>query len=161
MWRRAIAKDGVCAPTSFYTSPLTRCLQTTQVTWESVPLPPSTNKQPKVKEALRELFGIHTCDRRSSAAQIRARFPAAIVGSEISDADELWTPDRRETLEEHAELWRGFLRRLFEEDGAEFVSLTTHSGAVRALYLAIGHPDVWVANGATVAVMVRAVREGG
>ena len=69
-WDHAIQSDGVCAPTSFYTSPLRRCLQTAMVTWGNVKALPDPSP-PVVVEALREIFGVHTCDKRGKASQMR------------------------------------------------------------------------------------------
>ncbi|OQO13159.1 hypothetical protein B0A48_02623 [Cryoendolithus antarcticus] len=152
-WTNAIKMDQVAAPTSFYTSPLRRCLQTVATTWQNVAgLPPS--KSPIVHESLREIFGVHTCDKRSSTSQIQAEFPYFELSPGLTADDRLWTPDHRETMQEHAELWRNFLQDLFENDESTYVSITTHSGATRALYLAIGHPDVWTAAGSVVPIVV-------
>lgn len=68
----------------------------------------------------------------------------------------LWVPEVRETIEEHAVRVRGFLDDLFVNDGSEIVSVTAHSGTILALYVVIGHPEVRVAPGAVVPVVVRA-----
>ncbi|OQO07305.1 hypothetical protein B0A48_07002 [Cryoendolithus antarcticus] len=156
-WTNAIKTDKVAAPTSFYSSPLRRCLQTVETTWQNIPgLPPS--KPPVVHESLREIFGVHTCDKRRSTSQIQAEFPYFDLSLIQTADDTLWTTDRRETMQEHAELWQQYLQDLFDNDESTYVSITTHSGATRALYLAIGHPDVWTAAGSVVPIVVRGRR---
>lgn len=45
------------------------------------------------------------------------------------------------------------------EDDASVLSFTAHSGAIRALYVAAGHREVWVAPGTMVPVLVKAELE--
>ena len=111
-----------------------------------------------MREPLRELFGVHTCDKRGPASKIGTDYPQFVTPPDFSEDDTLWTPEHREPLEEHSRLWQDFLHELFSTDGSTYVSLTTHSGATRALYLAIGHPDVWTAAGSVVPIVVRARR---
>jgi broad specificity phosphatase PhoE len=156
-WAKAIQNDGVCAPTSFYTSPLRRCLHTAQLTWSTILKHPQA-KSIVVKEHLREIFGVHTCDKRGATSTIRHDYPQFVIPTDFAEKDTLWNPGYRETLDEHSRLWQEFLQELFATDDSTFVSLTTHSGATRALYLAIGHPDVWTAAGSVVPIVVRAQR---
>ncbi|KAK4501840.1 hypothetical protein PRZ48_007649 [Zasmidium cellare] len=154
-WKEALEVSKVPAPDRHYTSPLTRCLQTARLTFADVPLPSGNSFRPIVKEALREIHGVHTCDKRSSRDEILSQFPEFALEPGFSDEDELWKPDHRETLEERIPLMRQFLHEVFQDAESTFISLTTHSGAIRALYKAIGHPDVWVAAGAVVPIVVR------
>lgn len=155
-WKQALEVSKIPAPQKHYTSPLTRCLQTVQLTFKDVPLPPEHPFRPVVKEALREVHGVHTCDKRGSRDRIQSRFPDFEIEPGLSEQDELWKPNHRETLEERVPVMHHFLTELFRDTNATFVSLTTHSGAIRALYKAIGHPDIWVAAGAVVPLVVRA-----
>lgn len=125
-------------------------------TFAGVPLPLERPFRPVVKEALREIHGVHTCDKRSSRDHIQSNFPGFEIEPGFSKQDELWRPDHRETFDERVPVMQEFLEELFRDNVATFVSLTTHSGALRALYKAIGHPDVWVAAGAVVPIVVRA-----
>lgn len=156
-WNEAIARSKVCPPTAFYTSPLRRCLQTIEATWSKVS-GISTSAAPIVREQLREIFGVHTCDRRGPTSWIREHYPDFVLPPDTPEEDPWWTPDHRETLEQHSQLWREFLCELFDGDDSTYVSITTHSGAIRALYHALGHPDVWTAAGSCVPIAVRARR---
>jgi broad specificity phosphatase PhoE len=120
-----------------------------------VQLPDGRNLRPIVKEAIREAFGVHTCDKRSTRSWIHSEFPEYIIEPGFPEVDELWTPHKRETLDEHAAMVKEFLDEVFSDDSATFISVTTHSGTIRALYLAIDHPDVWVAAGSVIPVVIR------
>ena len=122
-------------------------------------LPDGRNFQPIVKEAIREVYGVHTCDKRSTCSWIQSEFPEYIIEPGFAEVDDLWTPQKRETLDEHTSMVKEFLDEVFRDDSATFMSITTHSGTIRALYLAIGHPDVWVAAGAVIPVVIRRAGE--
>ncbi|PIA89057.1 hypothetical protein CB0940_07286 [Cercospora beticola] len=151
-WLHASQVDKVPLPQTIYSSPLIRALQTTSLAFQDIP---ELKFKPIIKESLREITGVHTCDKRSSKSSIEAEFPEYQVESEMTEEDTRWKVDRRETLTERVEVINDFLAKVFSEDPSTFVSLTTHSGAIRALYQAIGHPDVWVAAGAVVPIVIR------
>jgi len=75
LWARLFQQQGIEAPQSYYTSPLTRCLQTANYTYGGLPLPSYYPFVPTVKELLREGISIHTCDRRSNRTYIANNFP--------------------------------------------------------------------------------------
>ncbi|KAI1653355.1 phosphoglycerate mutase-like protein [Daldinia decipiens] len=153
-WRNAIA-TGMPAPQKYYTSPLARCLATTSITYSGLNVPADRPFKPIIKENMRERFGKHTCDRRSTKSWIADNYPGFQIESSLSEADELWQPDRRETEEEIADRVRTLLRDIFSRDDKSILSFTAHSGFLRALYGVIGHPDVWISAGATVPVLIR------
>ncbi|KAJ0124235.1 Phosphomutase-like protein 3 [Diaporthe amygdali] len=55
-----------------------------------------------------------------------------------------------------AQVGRSEWEDVFENDEEVVISLTIHSGAIRALYAAIDHRDVWVSPGAMVPVLIQA-----
>lgn len=58
--------------TAILSSPLRRCLRTTQLA-----LPPEAgNPRPMIKEKLRERLGVHTCDQRSSRSWTAEHYPS-------------------------------------------------------------------------------------
>lgn len=156
-WNNARTEHNVPDPEVFYISPLTRCLETAQHSFPQ--LSTTEGFKPVVKESLREQFGVHTCDRRSSLCSISKRFPQYEIENDFTENDELWTPDHRETLGEAKGRVEGFLQYLFLNDKSTYISLTTHSGTLRALEASIGHPDVLTAVGAIVPFMIQGVNK--
>ena len=98
-----------------------------------------------VTEGLRETLGVHTCDRRSKRSILQNKFPQAIF-EPFPEDDELWQANFRETEEEITVRMSEWLRGLVAKHDGHVVLLATHSGAIRALYRAVGHPDVWPAQ---------------
>ena len=88
-------------PESYYTSPLDRCLSTAHITFNGLDLPAQQPCVPEVKELLREVIGVHTCDRRSSKAYIHKNFPTYTFEPDFAEEDELWRADVREDHSTH------------------------------------------------------------
>lgn len=157
-------ESGLPAPESYYTSPLTRCLQTCNFTWNGLAVPEARPFRPvTVKELLRETNGEHTCDRRSSLTQLRQTWPDSFMSTfkfepGFSDEDKLWTADARETDEETQARLRIALDDIFEHDGHSWISITSHSGAIRAVQAVIGHRTFPLTQGSMFAVLVEAER---
>ncbi|KAI4253618.1 MAG: hypothetical protein LQ352_003577 [Teloschistes flavicans] len=144
-WKHQIAHAKTPAPESYYTSPLRRCLATANHTFANLdlsslpptPLPPtpsgsSTAKEPQykpvVKELLREVNGVHTCDRRSSRSTLAAEFPNFTFEAGFAEHDELWMPDHRETNDEIDRRMKRLLDDIFGSDACVEFRLPT--GAV-------------------------------
>ncbi|KAL9088016.1 MAG: hypothetical protein Q9165_006357 [Trypethelium subeluteriae] len=156
-WKHQLTIQKTPSPQVFYTSPLYRCLQTAETTFKDPEVPLQHPFIPHVKELLRETHGIHTCDARSSASTLRAAFPSAYFDPSFAETDPLWRPDVRETDAEMVprfqraidEIWRG------EAKESAFVSVTAHSGAIRAMLRVLGHREWALATGGVVVVFVR------
>lgn len=160
-WQTAATTSYLPLPTTHYASPLARCLETCEGAFTNLTLPPASETKPPpfkplIKELLRERLSVHTCDRRRSRTWIREHHPLFEIEDGFAEADPWWRPEPRETLAEHVVRVEGFLEGLFANDSATFVSVTTHSGAIHALYEAVGHPTVRVAPGGVVPVLIRA-----
>lgn len=140
-----------------YTSPLARCLETTRLAFSCGLDSPGEKVKPRVivKEQLRERLGVHTCDRRSSRSWIQEQYHEYEVEPDFTEDDQLWRVDSRESLEEHVQRVNALLVNIFDTEKEVVMSLTAHSGTIRALYAAIGHRDVWVGAGAMVPVLIR------
>ncbi|KAF1950902.1 phosphoglycerate mutase-like protein [Byssothecium circinans] len=149
-------EDGdVAAPERVYSSPLQRCLRTTELAYSSFPI------QPIVKENLRERLGVHTCDKRGTKSYIADAFPKFAFEAGFTEEDELWKPDVRESLDEHVIRKTKLLDEIFSEAAdALIISLTVHSGAIMALFGATGWGMVPVAAGAVYPLLVLAESEG-
>jgi broad specificity phosphatase PhoE len=76
----------------------------------------------------------------------------------FSEPDLPWKPEPRETDEETQARLRLLLDDIFEHDNGKFISLTSHSGAVRAILAVINHPGFRLAQGSVMAVLVKAER---
>ncbi|KAK4237156.1 histidine phosphatase superfamily [Achaetomium macrosporum] len=161
-WETGASTLGLPLPRRHYASPLARCLETCELAFAGLTLPSSGHEaeippfKPVVKELLRERLGVHTCDRRRTRTWIRENHPLFAIEDGFSEQDELWRPDVRETLLEHAARVEGFLDDLFVNDSETVISVTAHSGTILALYAATGHEEVKVAPGATVPVLIKA-----
>ncbi|OAX85533.1 hypothetical protein ACJ72_00071 [Emergomyces africanus] len=112
-------------PQSYYSSPLDRCLQTANLTFNDLPLPPDRPFKPVVKELLRETLGIHTCDRRSPTTHITKSYPHFTLESNFALTDPLWNPDLRESNSARAVRLRQLLDDIVRHDnGASTVHIT-------------------------------------
>ncbi|KAJ4337778.1 putative phosphoglycerate mutase pmu1 [Ascochyta clinopodiicola] len=158
LWASELAR-GIPAPEKYYTSPLTRALQTADLTFTDLKLPAgSTPYIPVVKERLREVMGVHTCDRRSPASSIAAAFPHAVFEPGFAEADTLWDAEVREPRAARRERVRVLLDEVFT--GREtVVSFTSHCGLIASLMEVVGHRIWGLETGGVVPVLVRAERE--
>lgn len=145
-------------PRRRYTSPLARCLETTRLAFSGASAAEEDSKT-IIKEGLRERLGVHTCDKRRTRSWIRENYPAFEIEDGFAEDDVLWKADTRESAEEHVLRINKLLQDIFEDDEEMVISLTAHSGAIRALYSAIGHREVWVGAGAMVPVLIKAQPE--
>lgn len=132
-WATLVTSQNIPVPQSYYTSPLTRCLDTCNLTFSSVPLPPSYPFKPVIKELFREAIGVHTCDRRSSKSFIRARYPTWRFEEGFSEEDPLFRSAERETDEGMDSRSKKVLDDVFENDGAVWVSISSHSGEIGSI----------------------------
>lgn len=147
--RRHVGSGRIYSPQSVYTSPLTRCLETTSIIWGS------SLTHATVMENLRERFGVHTCDRRSRKSMIQANFPFCQVGDDMTERDELWKSDVRETEGDAAARASSALHDIWTHDRNTYIAITAHSGFIRSLYAAIKHTDVWVAPGQIMPLFIK------
>ncbi|KAL8928594.1 MAG: hypothetical protein Q9208_001828 [Pyrenodesmia sp. 3 TL-2023] len=144
------------APQSYYTSPLYRCLQTANLTFQNLDLPADRPYRLIVKELLREVLGVHTCDRRSPLSFLRYEFPNCAFEAGMSEEDELWQAGHRETDGEIDVRVGRLLDDVFGADDGSFISFTSHSGAIGSLLRVLGHREFRLATGAVIPVLVRA-----
>lgn len=121
------------APESYYTSPLTRCLQTAALTFTGLNLPPDRPFAPVIKERLREVLGVHTCDRRSSRAHIHELYPEWAFEKGFVEEDPLWEADVRETPEAQDVRTLALLDDVWGSDGKTYLSFSSHSGEIASV----------------------------
>lgn len=142
--------QNVPPPQAIYTSPLRRCLQTTTLGFAPI----LNHTTPVIKEGLRERFGVHTCDQRSSRSWIESAFASFKIEANLTENDELWKPDQRETIDEHIVRSQEVLADIFENDGSQVIALVGHSGMSMAIFGAVGWPMVPMAAGAVYPLLV-------
>ncbi|KAK8118330.1 uncharacterized protein PG998_002956 [Apiospora kogelbergensis] len=158
-------ENGMPLPGTVYTSPLTRCLETTNLIYSDAYQQNGLHFQPVVKEKLRERLTNHTCDKRRGRASIEERYPECSFEPDFRNEDTLWKArtnggtENAETEAEHIARKKGLLEDIFETDIAQFVSLTTHSYAISALLSVVGSPPVRFKEGAMLAMLVKAEKE--
>ncbi|KAL8931357.1 MAG: hypothetical protein Q9211_007021 [Gyalolechia sp. 1 TL-2023] len=155
-WKRQIAEAKTPAPEKYYSSPLYRCLQTANLTFTGLDLPPDRPYDPVVKELLREANGVHTCDRRSSLSSLRSSFPNFSFEPGFHEDDGLWSASHRETDEELDARMEELLDDVFGKDGSTFLSFTSHSGAICSLLRVLGHREFRLVTGGVIPVLVKA-----
>ncbi|KAK8861615.1 hypothetical protein IAR55_002438 [Kwoniella newhampshirensis] len=139
----------------WYLSPLTRTGQTMQESWGDM-----LAGTPEVWEDFREIYGGHTCDKRSTKTQIQKRFPTFSIEEGFTENDELWKADDRETDAHMQYRSQRAMDRLFGEDGTKetFISITGHSAHFRNLLAVLNHQPYPLATGEMIPVVVKATR---
>ena len=133
VWANAIKTTKTPLPESYYSSPLTRCLQTANITFSSLPLPNGRHFIPTVKEFFREGISGHTCDRRGTKSYIQSSFPGYVIEEGFTETDELWKPLLAEVREDQDIRSKKVLDDVFGSDDSTYVSVTSHSGEIASL----------------------------
>lgn len=146
-------------PTRFYVSPLSRSIDTLYHTWNDIVDLKSLG--PYIQENWRETMGVHTCDKRSSRTIIANKYEdkGFIIEPGFAEEDIYYQDDYRESVGEQALRINKALQQLFNEYPLdEIVSITSHSGSIRAQLLAVGHRSFAVGTGGMIPVFVKATK---
>ncbi|KAJ3056957.1 hypothetical protein HK097_002335 [Rhizophlyctis rosea] len=153
-WRKQIDEHKQPAPESFYTSPLSRCTVTANLTFANLGF---DNFYPIVKEFLREGVSIRTCDHRPSKTYITNMFPFYKFEEGFAELDPLYDGVKYETSE--AQDLRNFngLTDVFTKDKNTWISFTAHSGEITSLLRVLGHRAFRLATGQAIPVLVKVV----
>ncbi|KAF2634471.1 phosphoglycerate mutase family protein [Massarina eburnea CBS 473.64] len=157
LWESEL-KEGIPTPETFYVSPLTRTIETADLSFKGLQFGDGREYKPFIKELLREALGVHTCDRRSTASHILQTFPHITLEAGFSDPDLLWEEDYREPRSARTYRLGQLLDDIFETDDGVFLSLTSHSGAIGSILEAVGHRAFSLQTGGVIPVLVRAKR---
>lgn len=160
-WASEIKDQKIPTPQSYYTSPLTRCLQTANYTFNGLDLPAAHPFLPQVKEYLREGISGHTCDRRSNETYIHDLFPSYRIEPGFTQSDELWVALHGETSTDQAVRSKRVLDSVFSADGSTYISITSHSGEIGSLLSVLDHRVFGLSTGAAIPVLVKAQTVGG
>ena len=155
-WKSEIADQKIPTPQTFYTSPLTRCLQTANYTFAGIDLPDKRPFVPTVKELLREGISGHTCDRRNTSTYIRNLFPSYKIEDGFAETDPLWEALHGETQVDQNYRSKILLDELFESDESTYISITSHSGEIASILQLLGHQSFSLNTGAVIPVLVKA-----
>ena len=132
-WANQFATQKQPAPQSYYVSPLTRCLQTANYTFNGLDLPAQKPFIPLVKELLREGISGHTCDRRGSKTYIQTSFPSYEIEPGFPEDDPLWQALHGETNTDQSFRSKIVLDQIFESDHKTYLSITSHSGEIASI----------------------------
>lgn len=115
---------------------------------------------------LREHLGVNTCDQRSRKTILSSEYPSFDFHEPFDEEDTLWVPDIREKEPEMLlrlttafkkifdREWDKSLCECYSEDlcvgfaeDIKDISITAHSGAIRAMCTVLGHPNVVLPTG--------------
>ena len=132
-WRKLIAEEKITPPQTYYTSPLYRCLETSNLSFSGLPLPNESPFVPTVKELFREGISAHTCDRRSNKTYLAAKFPAYQFEEGFAEQDPLWQKLHSEPSVNQDVRSKTVLDDVFTNDNSTYISVTSHSGEIRSL----------------------------
>jgi len=83
-------------------------------------------------------------------------FPDAILEPDMTEGDELWRADVRESVPDHVERERKLLDDIFSTDPSTFLSITVHAWTISALLSASGYSPMRVAAGAVIPLLIKA-----
>ncbi|KAH9480063.1 putative phosphoglycerate mutase [Psilocybe cubensis] len=131
------AAAGLPPPHKRYCSPFSRALDTCDIAFAGVyeehPYPVL------VVEDCREENGVHTCDKRNTRSYIANYKPHFLIEEGLTELDDLWDPNVRETKEEVSLRARSIIDRVFANDTESYyISITSHSGFITGFLQAIG-----------------------
>ena len=155
-WRSLIADQKINTPQSYYTSPLSRCLATANLTFSGLPLPRRHPFIPTIKAKLREGISEHTCDHRSNKTYIHNSFPSYKFEPNFPEDDQLWTGATSETSQAQDYRSKQLLDDVFGHDRSTYISFTSHSGEIRSILRVLGHREFSLSTGAVIPVLVKA-----
>ncbi|KAK4685313.1 hypothetical protein P7C73_g4838, partial [Tremellales sp. Uapishka_1] len=139
----------------WFLSPFTRTAQTMLHSWGDL-----LTGVPEAWEDFREVYGVHTCDKRSNKSVYAKRFPMLTIERDFTEEDQLWTADHREEDDSMQQRARRAMDKLFGPDGAKetYISITGHADIFRNLLAVLGHQAYPLATGEMIPVVVKACR---
>ncbi|CAH2350552.1 putative probable phosphoglycerate mutase ARB_03491 [[Candida] railenensis] len=168
-WKEQVAQ-GCPIPSKFYVSPLQRSCHTLVHTWNGIK---SQDVQPLVIESVRETIGRNLCDKRSTRTVIKERFGKEnfIIDESVTENDELFRDDWRESISEQGIRCNGFLQYLFDKEWESsavdktkaikdsVINVTSHAGTIRAFLTVIAHREFAISTGGMIPVVVKGTRK--
>lgn len=155
-WKHEIATQHIPFLQTYYTSPLTRCLRTAEITFSDIPTPEYYPFAPKVREFFRERISLHTCDWRSNKTYIEDRFPQFEIQDDFPEYDPYWNGVTGETSDAQDARSKKALDDVFSTDDHTWISITSHSGEITSILRVLGHQEFSLNTGAVIPVLVKA-----
>ncbi|KAN0062323.1 putative phosphoglycerate mutase pmu1 [Thecaphora frezii] len=165
VWLDQLNKGGDKAPLpqSLYSSPMTRSTKTLEISYGAILFDVEGQKQikglkhvkPLIKEALREQYGEHTCDKRSTKKQIHKLVPEFRIEKGFAQEDLLWTATERETNDHVDARVTQALEDMWNSDDNDVIGITSHSGVMQGLFRVTGHSAIKLATGAFVPLVIK------
>ncbi|KAI9574307.1 histidine phosphatase superfamily [Boletus coccyginus] len=123
-------------PEKLYSSPMRRAIKTNQVTFEGLLRP---DLKTTIVENIREKNCVSTCDKRRKKSEIANDFPDYLFEEGLTEEDETWDPELRETYEEVDIRAKKVLDMIFDNDEEQFISITSHHAFIDAFLRVCGH----------------------
>ncbi|RMZ01196.1 hypothetical protein D0860_07700 [Hortaea werneckii] len=155
-WKSRIASQHIPHPQSYYSSPLTRCLRTANLTFADIPTPEYYPFVPTVKEFFREGISLHTCDWRRSKTYVQNLFPDWNIEEGFAELDPYWNGVTGETSDGQDKRSKIALDSVFSNDDHTWISITSHSGEIASMLRVLGHQSFSLNTGAVIPVLVKA-----
>ncbi|CZT06491.1 related to GPI anchored protein [Rhynchosporium graminicola] len=155
-WAHLITTQKIPFPETYYTSPLLRCLATASLTFSHLDLPKDRPFIPTIKENIREVIGVHTCDRRSGKSVIKSKYPDWPFEDGFAEEDPLWSAELRETDEAIDQRTLRAIEDIFSTDDHTYISLSTHSGQIASMLRVLNHRVFGLGTGQAIPVLVKA-----
>ncbi|WVQ71032.1 hypothetical protein IAR50_000557 [Cryptococcus sp. DSM 104548] len=171
--RHALQREagrGMPVPEKWFVSPLKRAGETCGIEWGWLFGDPEVagkghGVQASVLENIREHLHVHLCDKRSKRSELKKEFPTFNYPPDMTEEDELWEPlevrGRESDNDLVARLGVGVKQALGASEWATYVSITSHSEAIRGIYMALGAPpkDLVVGQMNIIVLRVKKVAE--
>ncbi|KAG8725459.1 hypothetical protein FRC09_019187 [Ceratobasidium sp. 395] len=190
VWKTELARpdDPVPIPTKLFSSPMSRALATTDITFRDVipkaddtgdlvsrplvleacppnlPLYPAynTHRRGISYQNLREQLEPYTSEHRSSRTQIQSVYPAFEIEEGFTEEDGLWGEDFSERDTPFNNRIRATLDRIFGdilESTDTYVSITSHGGVAATILRFIGHRSYPLPAGGVIPVVIKATAQ--
>lgn len=141
---------------SYYSSPLSRCTITANLTFGDIEVAEEHPFIPTIKEGFREGMTVHTCNWRSNKTYIQDMFPSFEFEPGFTEFDQLWHGDLSETGEAEDVRAHNVLDDVFRSDDNTWLSVTAHSGIISRLLKAVRHREFRLSTGQIIPVLVKA-----
>jgi broad specificity phosphatase PhoE len=139
-WESRIKLEKIPFPDVYYTSPLSRCLETARLTFGKLKLPHNKAFVPIVKEYLREGISGHTCDRRRTKTYIKKGWPGYKFEKGFKEKDELYRDFFQEGGDNQDIRNKPMLDEILGAKKDTWISITSHSGEITSILRGKLHP---------------------